>query len=322
MKSRVFSVVLLLLLSQVISLPAEAIVYDTSNSVDGAEAYLLSGEPVVLTGNNSDYIYQIYSPELIITNGTSETKLVACGLWLQTEENETIEHQIHVHDTGFTEKAQESVNKWLNENKPVTTPAGYSVTGIITQIDHHEPYGVLWTRTEVLKLIEDNSEYDWYDVTVTQRLTPGANYTTSSWEWNWLQYTMNGSLGASNIFLSDYDPPTTEELPEGPFGFLWRLLRFDLRNYIPWLFPPEPRVLGLDMSDFSIELFRARYEAPTRYNYRNEPIEERHHYVIRIKDGELPVFWHQTQAQYTQADDFAQISYITPPLASGYIKTR
>ena len=86
------------------------------------------------------------------------------------------------------------------------------------------------------------------------------------------------------------------------------------------MFPPEPRVLGLDMSDFSIELFRARYEAPRKYNYRNEPIEERHHYVIRITDGELPVFWHQTQAQYTQADDFAQIPYITPPLASGYIR--
>ena len=319
MKSRVFAVVLLLLLSQIIILPVDAIVYDTSNSVDGTEANLLSGEPVVLTGTNSDYIYHNYSPELIITNGTSETKLIACGVWLQTEQNETIEHQIQVHDTGFTEKAQESVHKWLKENSPVTTPAGYHRRGIITQIDQDEPYGVLWTRTEVLKLIEDNSEYDWYVVTVTHRLTPGVNYTTSSWEWNWLQYTMNGSLGASNILLSDYDPPTTEELPEGPFGFLWKILRFDLRNYIPWLFPPEPRVLGLDMSDFSIELFRARYEAPRRYKYRNEPMEERHHYVIRIKDGELPVFWHQTQAQYTQADDFAQIPFITPPLASGYI---
>ena len=319
MKSRVYSVILLLLLSQITILPVDAIVYDTVNRVDEAEAYLLNGEPVVFTGNNSGNLYQIYSPELIMKNGTSETQLVAYGLWLQTGEDETVEHQIEVHDTSFTDKAQESVNRWVNENSPVTTPAGYSITGIITQIDHHEPYGVLWTHTEVLKLIEENNEYDWYDVTVTQSLTPGANYTTSSWEWSWLQYTMNGSLGASNILLSDYDPPTTEELPEGPFGFLWRLLRFDLRKYVPWLFPPEPRVDRLDMSDFSVELFRARYQAPSRYKYRNEPIEERHHYVIRIEEGELPVFWHQTQAQYTQADDFAQIPFITPPLASGYI---
>ena len=323
MKSRVFAIVLLLLILSPVT-QVNALLYNSGDELDTNEvhAQLLNNIPVIFTGNNSADMYQIYSPRLVIENSTSETQLVASGLWLQREENGTIEHQIKVHDMGLTEKAQESVNNWLNENSPVTNSAGYRIKGIITQIDHHEPYGVLWTRTEVLKLIEDNSEYDWYDVTVTQRLTPGSNYTTSSWEWNWLQYTMNGSLGASNIFLSDYDPPTTEELPEGPFGFLWRLLRFDLRNYIPWLFPPEPGVLGLDMSDFSIELFRARYEAPTRYNYRNEPIEERHHYVIRIKDGELPVFWHQTQAQYTQADDFAQISYITPPLASGYIKTR
>lgn len=319
MNPRIFAIVLLLSLSSVIQV--NGLVYNSGNEVDMDEinAQLLNSIPVVFTGNNSGEIYQIYTPRLVIENSTSETQLVAGGLWLQTEENETIEHQIQVHDTDFTEKALESVNNWLNENSPITTPAGFSITGIITQIDHHEPYGVLWTRTEVLKLVENNKEYDWYDVTVTQRVTPGANYTTSSWEWNWLQYTMNGSLGSSNILLSDYDPPSSEELPEGPFGFLWRLLRFDLRKYIPWLFPPEPRVLGLDMSDFSIELFRARYEAPRKYRHRNEPLEERHHYVIRVEEGELPVFWHQTQAQYTQADDFAQIPFITPPLASGYI---
>jgi hypothetical protein len=130
---------------------------------------------------------------------------------------------------------------------------------------------------------------------------------------------MNGTMGSSNIYLSDYDSAYSEELPQGPFSFLWRLIGFDLREYIPWLFPPEPMVTGADMSDFSIELFRARYEAPRNYRYRNEPLEERHHYVIRIEDGESPVFWHQTQAQYTQTDDFAQVPYITPPLASGYL---
>jgi hypothetical protein len=201
----------------------------------------------------------------------------------------------------------------------VTTPTGYQVLGIITQIDHHEPYGMLETRIEVLKLVEDNSEYDWYDITVTQSLTPGANYTSSSWEWNWFQYTMNGSLGNSNIFLSDYDAPSTEELPEGPFGFLWRLLGFDLRKYIPWLFPPMPRVEGIDKSDFSLELFSIRYEAPRKYKDRNKLLKKRHHYIIRFDEGKSPIFWQQTQAQYTQSHDLAQIPYITRPLASGYI---
>ena len=321
MKPRIFTFVLLLIFSQSMIFPAHAMVYDADGNADmeEAQAYLLNGDPVVFTGDNSRSIFQIYSSSLVVENSSSEDLLVAGGLWIQGEDNETIEHQLHVYDTGLTESALESVDGWLNESSPVVTPEGYRILGIITQIDHHEPYGVLETRTEVLQLVEDNKDYDWYDVTVTQRLTPGSNYTTSSWEWNWLLYTMNGSLGASNIFLSDYDAPYTEELPEGPFGFLWRLLGFDLRNYIPWLFPPEPRIEGIDMSDFSLELFRARYEAPRRYEYRNEPFTERHHYVIRIGEGELPVFWHQTQAQYTQADDYAQIPHITQPLASGYI---
>jgi len=302
-------------------MPVYAIVYDTDIEARAEEAqnHLWNSTPVVFTGYNSSSIYQIYSPNLMIENSTSETPLIACGLWIQQTENMTIEHQLQVYDTGLTEKAQESVQNWLQETEPVDPPEVYSIQGIITQIDHHEPYGMLETRIEVLQLKEDNSEYDWYDVTVTQWLTPGSNYTSSSWEWNWLQYTMNGSLGESNIYLSDYDQPTQEEFPAGPFGFLWRIFGFDLRKYLSWIFPPEPRVEGLDTSDFSLELFRVRYEAPRRYTYKNEPLEERHHYIIRTEDGKTPVFWHQTQAQYTQRDDFAQIPHITQPLASGYI---
>ena len=319
MKPSIFVTILLLLLSQ--SMTVYAIVYDTDIEAGAEETrnHLLNSAPVVFTGDNSSSIYRIYSPILVIENSISETKLIACGLWIQRLENMTIEHQLLVYDISLTEKAQESVHNWLQETEPVDPPEGYIIQGIITQIDHHEPYGMLETCIEVLQLKEDNSEYDWYDVTVTQRLTPGSNYTSSSWEWNWVQYTMNGSLGESNIYLSDYDQPTQEELPEGPFGFLWRILGFDLRKYLPWLFPPEPIVVGLDTSDFSLELFRVRYEAPRRYTYKNEPLEERHHYIIRTEDGKTPVFCHQTQAQYTQRDDFAQISHITQPLALGYI---
>jgi hypothetical protein len=309
------------MLSQSMISPAYAVVYDTGNRVDVDEAsfHILNGIPVVFAGNNSDGIYQIYSPRFIVENSKSVKQQVAIGIWIQGEENETIEHQIYVYDNAYTERVNESVQRWLQEKKTLSMPEGYCIQGLITQIDHHEPYGVLETFTEVLQLIEDNNEYDWYDVTVTQRLTPGINYTSSSWEWNWLQYTMNGSLGDSNIVLSDYDPPSLEELPSGPFGFLWNLLGFDLRKYFSWLFPPEPRVEGVDMSDFSIELFRVRHRVQRRYRYRNEPLEERHQYIIRIDEGKAPIFWHQTQVQYSQANNFAQIPHISQPLASGYI---
>ena len=297
------------------------LVYDTSNIIDldDIHTFLLIGEPVIFTGENSNKLFQVYSPSLIIENQTSTNRLEANGLWLQKMKNETIEHQIQVYDIDISEKVLESVYSWSKEITLTTTPEGYKILGSISQIVHHEPYGLLESRTEVLKLVEDNNAYDWYDVTVTQRLIPGANYTTSSWEWNWLQYTMNGSLGTSNIYLSDYDSPVGEELPGGPFSLLWRLFGFDIRKYIPWFFPVAPKIIGVDMSDFRLELFRTRYEAPRNYMYKKEPLEKRHHYVIRIEEGGSPIFWHQTQVQYSQVDDYAKIPYITPPLASGYV---
>jgi hypothetical protein len=302
-----------------------AVLYNSEGDVNMSQAldHLMNGVSVVFYGNNSFNVIELYSPEFVIENHTtSESRLVASGLWLQKDGNTRIEHQIQIYDFSFTQTDLDSIYRWLSETSPVTTPTGYKIEGMITQIDHHEPYGVLETETEVLRVLDDNSEYDWYDVSVTQRLTPGVNYTSSSWEWNWLQYTMNGSLGSSNVYLSDYDPPPSNELPEGPFSFLWRILGFDLRDLIPWLSPPEPKVVGIDMSDFSLELFRARYEAPRDYRYKNEPFEIRHHYVLRIDEGNAPRFWHQTQAQYTQSRTFAQIPYITPPLASGYVAKR
>ena len=296
--------------------------YKIKNGVDANEIYtqLISGVPVVFTGNDTISLYQIYSPDLVIKNSTTYySNQVANGLWLQTEENETIEHQIQIYDYSITNEDLETVSVWLKESSSVTTPTGYRILGIITQIENHEPYGTLETRIEVLKLIEENEEDNWLDITVTQRLTPGANFTISNWVWNWLQYTMNGSLGVSNIYLSDYDSPNIEELPKGPFSFLWRLLGFDLRKFIPWLYPSKPQILGIDMSDFSLELFKIRYEASRGYDKKNMPLTKRHHYVIRTREGISPIFWHQTQVQYTKADDYAQIPYLTHPLASGYI---
>ena len=246
-------------------------------------------------------------------------ELVVHTGWLQ--ENEPIHHQLLVYDYSLTEQANASVEKWQDELTALTSPDGYMIMGVVTEVDHNDPYGVLETRIEVLKMNENNTEYDWYDVTVSQTLTPGANYT-SDWEWNWLTYTMNGTYGRGNIMLSDYDPPPSHETPTGIFTFLWRLLGFDLRNYLPWIGVSEPVLESSDLSDFSLEVYRVRYSAEREYAHRDEPLEIRHHYVARVADGVAPVFWHQTQVQYTQAEDFAQVPVISPPLATGYVTIR
>jgi hypothetical protein len=299
-----------------------AVLYNSNIEVNMSKALhnLMKGVPVVFYGNNLSKINEFYLPTFAIVNRTmAESSLVASGLWLQKEGNTTIEHQVQVYDSSFTQNDLDSIYRWLGELSPVITPSGYRIEALIEQIDHHEPYGVLKTETEILRILEDNSESDWYDISVTQKLTPGINLTSSSWEWNWLQYIMNGSLGTSNVYLSDYDPPPNKETLGGPFSFLWRILGFDIRDFIPWLHPPESKIVSLDKSDFSVELFIVRFEAPRDYSYSDEPFEIRHHYVLRVNECEDPMFWHQSQAQYAQSESFPQIPYITPPLASGYV---
>jgi hypothetical protein len=103
------------MLSQSMISPAYAVVYDTGNRVDVDEAsfHILNGIPVVFAGNNSDGIYQIYSPRFIVENSKSVKQQVAIGIWIQGEENETIEHQIYVYDSTYTERVNESVQRWL-----------------------------------------------------------------------------------------------------------------------------------------------------------------------------------------------------------------
>lgn len=277
--------------------------------------------PVVLYGEDISSLIDVFEPSFIITNRTeSSTGLVVSGFWLQEARDKTIEHQLRIYDISYHERFQDKISNWIEESTAITQPKDYTVESIITVIEYHEPSGFIETEMEILKLADDNIEYDWYDVSINQHLVPGSNYSSSSWEWNWLTYTMNGSLGKSNIQLSNYDQPPSNELPKGPFGFLWRIMGFDIRKIIPWLKPPEPGVEGIDMSDFSQEVFQVRYSAPERYMHKNEPLTVKHHYVIRVTEEEPPVFWHQTQVKYTQASDFAKIPYITPPIVSGYVE--
>jgi hypothetical protein len=292
---------------------------ETFDNISHVLELLSNGVPVIFYGNDSIQVSEIYQTRLVYEDGLHrEGRLVVSGLWVQRLGNRTIEHLMQVYDLSFSLQDSKSVYKWLNETGIDEYPTDYIIEGTITDVNHHNPYGSLETRTEILRVEDLNREFDWYDVTVEQRLVPGINYTDSSWKWKWLTYTMNGTYGTSNVKLTDYDQPPSKEPPKGPFSFLWRILGFDLRNIIPWLNPPKPEVQGSDMSDFSLEIFRTRYSAPDDYQ-NNEPFTKRHHYVLRTKKGESPRFWQQTQVRYIQEGDFAQVPYITSPLAAGYI---
>lgn len=284
---------------------------------------LIKGVPVIFYGNDSIQISQFYQTRLnLYGNEMLESKLVARCVWVQKLGNKIVEHQIRVNDISYSQQNLESIYRWLDETNIEEYPPNYEIIGTMTEVNHHEPYGLLTTRAELLKVEDINLDYDWYDISVEQRLFSGVNYTDSNWEWSWLTYTMNGSLGTSNVILTDYNPPPVKESIEGPFTFLWRIFGFDIRNLIPWLSPPKLEIKGIDMSDFNIELFRVRYEVPSDYELKNEPFIKRHHYVLKTNEGEAPRFWQQTQIKYTQRVDIAEIPYITEPLAAGYFSVK
>ncbi len=279
--------------------------------------------PVVLYGEDVSSLGDVFGPSFVTTNRTdTNTELVVSGFWLQEVGGNTIEHQLKIYDIDYRVSLRGKIGNWVEESGMMSAPEDYLIEGRITSIEYHEPYGFIETEMDILKLVEDDLEYDWYDVSINQHLVPGSNYSSTSWEWNWLTYTMNGSLGKSNIHLSNYDQPPRNEPPKGPFSFLWRIMGFDIRDILPWLKPEDPRMRIIDMSDFSQELYRVRYSAPEIYMHKNEPLTVSHHYVIRVTGHQSPVFWHQTQVKYTQSSDFAKIPYITPPLVSGYIEKK
>ncbi|TFH17544.1 hypothetical protein E4H04_04830, partial [Candidatus Bathyarchaeota archaeon] len=125
-----------------------AAIYNSGVGINVTEAlnHLMGGGPVVFYGNTSLPISGLYSPRLAIGNGSvTDSRLVASGLWLQPDGTETIEHQLQVYDSSFTKADMDSIYSWLNELMVITTPTDYVFEGVITEIDHHEPYGVLET---------------------------------------------------------------------------------------------------------------------------------------------------------------------------------
>ena len=290
------------------------------NSTKTQEA-LNYGIPVVYYGENPELFNELYNFSLTLTGETDNTtKNVALGGVILRRRPVLVEQTLSIKDYSYDPSHLNRSREWIA--KSFSYPdTSFDVFSRI-ELEYQEPYGVLETLTEIVQVNDTSSEFDWYDVTVSQTLTPGANSSGSDWEWEWLTYTMNGSMVESNVFLSDYDQPPSGDLPTGLFSFLWRILNFDPRDLLPWLYPPPIDVEGLDMSDFSQELLNIRYQAPNRYQKANEPLEVRHHYVLRVGEGEPLKFWQQSQVKYVKGNVIAAPPYFSPLMGEGYLELR
>lgn len=283
---------------------------------------LKDGEAMVFYGNASDQFHSVHNLSLTLIGETDNTtKVVANGIWLQASQGSVTEHILVVKDYEIKPRNLNVIQGWIDYIL-AESDAPPELVASRTMVEFHEPYGILETRVELLKVIDTSTSFDWYDVTVSQELTPGSNSSGSDWEWNWLTYTMNGSMVKSNVFLSDYDQPPSGELPTGLFSFLWRVLNFNIRKLLPWLYVTEVEAEGVDMSDFSRELFMVQYRAPDGFQRSDEPLSVRHHYVLRVEDGEPPRFWQGTQVKYMRGSVIAGVPYYSPLMGEGYLELR
>jgi len=278
------------------------------------------GAPVVFYGDQPERLLDVYVPRVYVGDSSSgDSTLVVLGV-IAAAGNRSSDSVLRVFGRSFTEGALEHAYGWVEDSRREAVegslPGWYEPVGVLREVERHEPYGVLESTVELVRVLGDGSEtYDWYDVTVTQTVSPGSHLGDSGWGWGWLEYRMNGSAPGANVYLTDYDQPPAGEKPVGLFSFLWRILTFRWDEAFPWL-REEPVVQGLDMSDFSGELFMARYEnmgdAGSRFTVR-------HHYVLRVGEGQAPTFWHQTQIKYVKGAAFNVERHITPPILDGLV---
>lgn len=278
------------------------------------------GTPVVFYGDQPELLLDVYTPRVYVEDSSSGgSRLVVLGV-VAAAGNRTNEFVLRVLGRSFTEDALEHAYRWvedcLREAVDGSLSDGYEPVGALREVEMHEPYGVLESTVELVRVLGDGSEtYDWYDATVTQTVYPGRHLGGSSWGWSWLEYRMNGTAPGANVYLSDYDQPPAGEAPVGLFSFLWRILTFRWSEAFPWL-REGPVVQGLDLSDFSGELFMVRYE---NRGDAGAPFTVRHHFVVRVGEGQAPTFWHQTQIKYVKDVAFNVESHITPPILDGLV---
>lgn len=292
-------------------------------SPDAAEEireWIDRGAPVVFYGDQPERLLDFYRPRIYVEGSSrGDSRLVVLGV-IAAKGNISIECVLRVLDRSFTEDALEYAYGWVEDSRgePVdgSLSERYESVGTLREVERHEPYGVLESTVELVCVLGDGSEtYDWYDATVTQTVSPGRHLGDSGWGWSWLEYRMNGTAPGANVYLTDYDQPPAGETPVGLFSFLWRIMTFRWDEAFPWL-REDPVVQGMDMSDFSGDLFMTRYE---NVGDVGTPFTVRHHYVLRVGEGQAPMFWHQTQIKYVKGMAFNVERYITPPILDGLV---
>ena len=292
-------------------------------SPDAAEEmreWVDKGAPVVFYGEQPELLLDVYRPRIHVEGSPrGGSRLVVLGV-IAAEGNISNEFVLRVLDRSYTEDALEHAYGWVEDSRGEAVDGSlsdrYESVGTLRTVERHEPYGVLESTVELVRVLDDGSEtYDWYDATVTQTVSPGRHLGDSGWGWSWLEYRMNGTALGANVYLTDYDQPPAGERPVGLFSFLWRIMTFRWNEAFPWL-REDPVVQGLDMSDFSVELFMARYE-----NVGDAGVQftVRHHYVLRVGEGQAPIFWHQTQIKYVKGMAFNVERHITPPILDGLV---
>jgi len=292
----------------------------SSDAAPDIRTWLDRGAPVVFYGDQPELLLDFCMPRIYVEGVTSDgSKLVALGVIAATG-NRSGGSALRVMGRSFTEDALGHAIDWVEDCLGAASGSpsdGYERVGLLREVERHEPYGVVESTVDLVHVLDDGSEtYDWYDATVTQTVSPGEYFGDSGWGWSWLEYRMNGSAAGANVYLSDYDQPPSGETPAGLFSFLWRIMTFRWDEAFPWL-RDDPVVRGVDMSDFSRELFMVRYE---NSGDTGAQFTVRHRYVLRVGEGQAPMFWHQTQIRYAKGVAFNVERHITPPMLDGLVK--
>jgi hypothetical protein len=273
-----------------------------------------AGTPVVFYGEGAELLLEIAEPRIALTGGDAP---IVVGVWLQGGDAEAPVSVLVVTDANYEEISLEEAIAWAGEPLTVPTVAQrqlYSLVGAVTEVDRRLPLGVLTSKTEIVRVSDSSAEYDWYDVTVTQTLTPGAHLGASGWRWSQLTYTMDGSPPGANVELTSYDAVTENPEPRGLFTFLLRIMTFRWSSLLPWLWGRDQGTTWTDNSDYARSLYAVRYEAPEGSDDAAAPLDARHHYAVKTAEAAAPTMSVWTHVTYIKGGALSAERYTTPPM--------
>jgi len=287
----------------------------TESDISDVEAALREGLPVIFTGDGAAALLEAAGPPLTIEN-TGDVR--AAGVWTHPDQPGAPVSILLVRDAYYTPECLEDAYRWLEE--PLEAPEGemaelYRLAAVLTEVDRQLPLGVLETRTEVLLVLGDPGLID---LTVTQRLTPGSSAGVSGWNWSSLEYAVNGSSPGACVELVSYDEAPRREPPVGIFTLLWRIMALRWSDLVPWLWGDQG-VAWTDMSDQAGRLYHVIIDAPTGSEEAREPLEARHHMVLRAEEGVDPAFRRWTRATYVKGGALS-LEWYTAEASAGLVR--